>query len=40
MYVCKKEGNFPLEQATKVQRGGIEVYLYSFFILGARWGGG
>jgi hypothetical protein len=26
-----------LEQAT--QTGGVEVYLYSFFTLGARWGG-
>ena len=27
-----------LEEATKVQRG-VEVQLYSFFNLGARWGG-
>jgi hypothetical protein len=29
---------FALEQATKA-RGGIQVYLYTFFNLGARWGG-
>ena len=32
---CKK--NFTLEQAMKAHRG-AEVYLYSFFNLGARWG--
>ena len=29
---------FTLEQATKVQRG-VEIYVYSFFNLGARWSG-
>jgi hypothetical protein len=28
---------FTLEQAMKAQRG-LEVWLYSFFNLGARWG--
>ena len=32
---CK--GKFTLEQATKAQRG-VEVQLYSFFNLAARWG--
>jgi hypothetical protein len=27
-----------LEQATKAQRG-VELYLYSFHNVGARWGG-
>jgi len=30
---------FTIEQATKAQRG-VQVYLYSFFNLGARWGFG
>jgi len=29
---------FTLEQATKAQRG-VEIELYSFFNIGARWGG-
>ena len=33
------EKEFTLEQATKGQRG-VEVSLYSFFNLGARWGVG
>jgi hypothetical protein len=34
----KVKVKFTLEQATKAQRG-VEVYLYSFFNLGARWCG-
>jgi len=34
----KVKVKFNLEQATKTQRGGVEVYLYSFLNLGARWG--
>ena len=34
----KVKVNFTLEQATKVQSGGVKVYPYSFFNLGARWG--
>ena len=30
--------NFSLEQATKDHKG-VDVYLYSFFNLGTRWGG-
>jgi hypothetical protein len=30
--------NFALEQAMKAQVRGEEVYVYSFFNLGARWG--
>jgi hypothetical protein len=30
---------FTLERSRRL-RGGLELYLYSFFILGARWGGG
>jgi len=32
-----KTVNFVLEEATRVLRGGIEVYLYSFIVLGAIW---
>ena len=35
MYITVK---FTLEQATKAQRG-VDVYLDSFFNLGARWDG-
>jgi hypothetical protein len=34
----KVKVKFTLEQTTKAQRG-LEVWLYSFFDLGARWGG-
>ena len=34
----KVKVNFTLEQATKFHRG-VEVQLYCFFNLGARWGG-
>ena len=34
----KVKEKFTLEQATK-PRGGVEVYLYSFFNFGAKWGG-
>jgi hypothetical protein len=34
----KVKVKFTLEQAKK-SRGGVRVYLYSFFNLGARWGG-
>ena len=30
---------FTLEQVTKVQKGGVDAWLYSFFNLSARWGG-
>ena len=30
---------FTLDQATKAQSVVVEVYLYSFFNFGARWGG-
>jgi hypothetical protein len=33
----KKKIKFTLEQAMKTQRG-VEVYVYSFFNLRARWG--
>jgi hypothetical protein len=34
----KVKVNFNLEQATKARRGGgVDIYLYSFFNLGARW---
>jgi len=36
-YTYVKKVHFALEQATRVQWGGIEVYLYSFFVLGVRW---
>jgi len=39
MYITVKvKVRFTLEQATKAQRG-VEVQLYSFLNLGARWGG-
>jgi len=37
-YYIKVKIKFALEQDTKTQRG-VEVQLYSFFNLGARWGG-
>jgi hypothetical protein len=33
-----KKVNFTLQQATR-SRSGVEVLFYSFFNLGARWGG-
>jgi hypothetical protein len=30
---------FALEQVIKAQKGNIDILLYSFFNLGARWGG-
>jgi hypothetical protein len=36
--VCKGKINFALERAMKVQRERVEVLLYSFLNLGARWG--
>jgi len=38
IFTYKVKVKFTLEQAMKAHRGG-EVYLYSFFNLGARWGG-
>ena len=38
-YVALKKVKFALEQATKAHRG-VEVYFYSFFNLGSRWGVG
>ena len=35
----KLKVKFTLERAKKAQRGRVEVQLYSFFNLGARWGG-
>jgi len=37
MFKVNVKVKFNLEQAMKAQRK-IEVYLYSFFNLGARWG--
>jgi len=37
IFTYKVKVKFTLEQAMKAYRGG-EVYLYSFFNLGARWG--
>jgi hypothetical protein len=40
-FLCQKpkvKVQFTLEQATKAQRE-VEAQLYSFFNLGARWGG-
>jgi len=38
MIECEGKVKFTLEQAKKAQRG-VEIYLYSFFNLGARWSG-
>jgi hypothetical protein len=38
IFAIKAKVKFTLEQATN-PRGGVEVYLYSLFNLGARWGG-
>jgi hypothetical protein len=37
-HYTKLKIKFTLQQATKAH-GGVEVQLYSFFNLGARWGG-
>ena len=36
--LSRQKVNFAVEQVTKIQRGGVEVYLYKFFTLVARWG--
>ena len=35
----KVKVKFTLEQATKAQKGGVDIYLYSFSNLGVRWKG-
>ena len=35
----KVKVKFTLEQPTKAQKGGVEVWLYSFFNLGTKWDG-
>jgi hypothetical protein len=37
--ITKVEVKVTLDNATKAQRGGVEVKLYSFFNIGARWCG-
>ena len=38
VYIYKSKGKVTLEEATRAQSG-LEVELYSFFNLCARWGG-